>query len=156
MLKHVQAAVANLEACSDRTLVTLTVGGNDLLSGLGATPSWPLDGFARSLSQTLERLHQLYPSLTLLVGNVYDPGEGTGTVQSGHDMFAPQLSRLPVLNRLLADVAQAHGAQFIDIHTHFRGHAIGDDEWIFCDIEPTKRGSSEIRRLWWEALGHAR
>lgn len=152
MLKHVQAQVAELEPLDEPTLVTMTVGGNDLLSGLGASPSWPLAGFAAELSQVLARLRELFPQLTLLVGNVYDPGEGTGVVQSGHDMFSSQLARLPALNELLRTTALMHEGVPVDIWSHFRGHAIGDDEWIFCDIEPTKRGSSEIRRLWWDAV----
>lgn len=152
MLGHVQERANGLTPYEGSTLVTLTVGGNDLLSGLGATPSWPLDGFANQLGQVLLRLQSLFPRLTLLVGNVYDPSDGTGTVQSGHDMFAAQLGRLPALNGLLAATAAAHGARLADIWSHFRGHAVGAEEWIFCDIEPTKRGSSEIRRLWWEAV----
>jgi len=152
MLKTVQERVAGLLPHEEPTLVTLTVGGNDLLSGLGATSSWPLDGFASQLGDVLLQLRRLFPQLTLLVGNVYDPSDGTGVVQSGHDLFAPQLARLPTLNSLLATTTAAHGGRLVDIWSHFRGHAIGDDEWLFCDIEPTKRGSSEIRRLWWDAL----
>ncbi len=146
------------------TLISLTVGGNDLIA--------LLNHGSRDLTEVLARIESIvrflkgyYPDSTVLLGNVYDPSDGTGRVQSGHDRFTPGLPVLGQLNGNLRELAAATGARLIDIHGHFLGHGMRhadrgyahyrpDDPtgWICFDIEPNVRGSSEIRRLFWEAL----
>ncbi len=146
------------------TLITLTVGGNDLIALLSHG--------SRDLTEVLARIESIvrflegyYPNSTVLLGNVYDPSDGTGRVQSGHERFAAGLPVLGQLNSHLRELAQTTRVRLIDIHGHFLGHGMRCSDpgyahyrpndptgWICFDIEPNLRGSSEIRRLFWEAL----
>lgn len=139
-----------LPACPGRTLVTLTIGGNDLIAGFNAgLPQADAPQFERRLEAVVARLRELYPVLTLVLATIYDPTDGTGVVQSGHARFREALPCLHEYNARLREVARRHGARLADIHGHFQGHA---HEWICFDIEPNPRGSEEIRRLFREAL----
>ena len=48
-------------------------------------------------------------------------------------------------------------ALLADVHRHFLGHGVTAPEperwyWSPNPIEPSARGASEIRRVWWAAL----
>lgn len=149
-----------------RVLVTLTVGGNDVLTGLGQTENRigyscgnyfgaePVQGFTQwqeSLGRWLEQVEEAYREVVIVVGNVYDPTDGTGLLQSGASLGARHQG-LEVINDLLRRVATQRSLPLADIHGHFRGQAA---DWIYREIEPTQRGSSEIRRVFWQALQSA-
>ena len=71
---------------SEDTVVTLTAGGNDLLSLLGATDGAGQAGVVRilrNLDAILEAVRGRLPRAVLLVANVYDPTDGTGDLE-GH------------------------------------------------------------------------
>lgn len=146
-VRMLKETAASLVPFPRPTLVTITMGGNDMMYGIGIRGA-TLRGFKETFTQVIRHLQTLFPQLTLLIGNVYDPTEGSGISQSGRD-FSVKLSHLVDMNGILADLAVRYRACLIDIYTHFRGHTT---EWIFRDIEPTGQGSSEIRRLWWNAL----
>lgn len=141
-------------------LITLTVGGNDLIACLnrGSLDPTPVVG---SISRLVDRLHQRYPESTLMLATVYDPTDGTGQVQSGHRRFAPGMAAFRDFNARLGRLP----VTLVDVHAHFLGHGMRHDDatyehhhpddptfWYTLDIEPNARGSSEIRRLFWEAL----
>ena len=146
-----------------RVLVTLTVGGNDVLTGLGQTENRigyacgnyfgaePVQGFAQwheSLLRWLEDVDTLYRDCLVVIGNIYDPTDGTGVLQSGSSLGARHVGLL-AMNDLLRRVTTQRGIPLADIHQHFRGQAA---EWIYREIEPTQRGSSEIWRVFWQAI----
>ena len=133
-----------------RCLVTLTVGGNDLLSGAGR--DYTLDDWEKSLSHWFQRLREQVPNPTVLLGNVYDPSDGTDHLASGDDSLRHLRPYFVAANALLARVAEAEGARAVDIHSHFLGHALTEPAWIHCEIEPTALGASEVRRLFWDSL----
>ncbi|MCA9793258.1 MAG: SGNH/GDSL hydrolase family protein, partial [Candidatus Eremiobacteraeota bacterium] len=138
------------------TLVTLTAGGNDLLSAAGSRrfPDPWLDGFIADYDELLVAIKAKYPVLTLLAGNIYDPTDGTGVVQSGHDQWARLFAFLHTLNTRIFERLELAGAVPVDIHSAFFGKANDEKHpWVFYNIEPTKLGSSEIRRLFWQASG---
>lgn len=167
-VEGVTEVVESLTRDERRVLITLTVGGNDLIKAAGGTTDFDdwLEQFEPRLDQLLASLRALYPNLTLLYGNVYDPGDGTGEVQSGyHEVWARAFAFLPRLNDFILAKAEQHGAAGVDIYRHFLGHALRHDDpdyehycaenpscWIFYNIEPTRLGSSEVRRLFWSAL----
>lgn len=149
------------------TLATVTLGGNDMIDAVNRrlTPERALADLAERLDRLLALVRSLYPHLTLRLGTIYDPTDGTGRVQSGHDRFAVALPLLGRVNALLEEVARRHGGQAVDVHGHFLGHGLrhrdpayeryrADDPtgWITRDIEPNPRGASEIRRLFWRSL----
>ena len=97
---------------------------------------------------------------TLVLTTVYDPTDDTGRLP-GLDAYG----RLPLvhLDRFNNHVRQMAGATpravLADVPRHFLGHGVTAPEperwyWRRNLIEPSARGASEIRRVWWEALDH--
>lgn len=144
------------------TLVLMVGGGNDVLHWLmdGNEPEALFAQLEQKYLKLRSHLESLFPQLTLRVGNVYDPTDGSGRVQSGR-YVGPALDCVELLNELLARLF----AGVVDIHRHFLGHGVRHQDpeyehyhpddpsgWIKMDIEPNPRGASEIRRLFWASL----
>jgi lysophospholipase L1-like esterase len=147
-----------------RILVTVTAGGNDLLDALAA--GVPLDAavtrIIRRYTNLIETLSDELSQATLLLTTVYDPTDGTGRLPG----LSEALGRLPIeyLDRFNAHVRETAGrtpvAALADVHRHFLDHGVTAAEaeqwyWRRSPIEPNARGASEIRRVWWEALGES-
>ncbi len=151
-------------------IITLTVGGNDLLSYFGISQR-QADQAAGHLRRRLERILDGCSSALggpgcILVGNIYDPTDGTGQVpDSDFPLWGDSMSVLELFNRTIAEVVEGRPAQLVDIHGHFLGHGAraqdptfahhrADDPtvWYTQLIEPNARGAHEIRRLFWEAF----
>lgn len=141
-------------------LVTLTVGGNDLLGALFA--GGKLDSAVKRImgrySELVETIREELPSATLLLTTVYDPTDGTG-ILPGLELYG----RLPLehLDRfndhVRATAASDDRARLADVHRHFLTHGVKAAEperwyWNQSLIEPNARGASEIRRVWLDAL----
>lgn len=151
----------------DVELVTLTVGGNDLLllalSGRGEGDlARGVATLARAYEDLVRRIRRRFPEALLILATIYDPTDGTGVLPGVSD----PLHRLPVhflepMNDAIRDVADVMDDVLLaDVHAHFLGHGIEaqkDDCWYWSDnmIEPNARGASEIRRVWLEVLRHA-
>ena len=146
-------------------LVTVTMGGNDLMGAYGDTAA--AETVIAGVAARGETLLAGLPTGTrVVVTTVYDPSDGTGAVPGGHLPPWPDGPRLVrALNDALAGVAARHGAVVADVHAHFLGHgaAAGDpgrpdprpanrDLWFCGVIEPNAWGAHEIRRTWWETL----
>lgn len=155
-----------------KILVTVTIGGNDVLAGVGRVGNAlrertmaqaevdigdgevTFEMWASSLKRWLGELRRRYAGCEVLLGSIYDPSDGTGELASGSTALAPLLPYLHTMNNWLELCAREAGVKFIDIHKHFMGNALGGEPpWIHCEIEPTQTGSSEVRRLFREALG---
>lgn len=146
---------------ADTTLATLTVAGNDLLAAL-ALASEGLDAIRREVVAVSERYAQLVarmraamPAARLVLATIYDPTDGTG-------LLWPNTPRLPIellkqMNERIRATARAtRGTSLADVHLHFTGHGVhSGDSWYWQPnpIEPSFRGASEIRRVFWRALG---
>jgi len=152
------------------TVVTLTVGGNDLLGAYGDTQRARevVSVVRRRVAQVLMRLRSVVrqPSDPVIVGTVYDPSDGTGDASRvGLPPWPQVVEVLAELNAELRGVAAEHGARVADIHGHFLGHGLragnpaqGDPrpanrELWFCNvIEPNAWGASAVRAAFWDAL----
>jgi len=146
-------------------LLTLTVGGNDLLSAFGTRPRPVLlDKIVSDIIEAydflVDTLRGRFPNGQLLVTTVYDPSDGTGKIPGVYDDRGP----LPIhtVDRLNDHIrALAIGTPRVllaDAFAHFRGHGVSaaeDDRWYWRRslIEPNARGASELRHLWLDALG---
>jgi lysophospholipase L1-like esterase len=148
----------------DGTLVTLTVGGNDLLSAFANRPA------ARLLGRFVENIVQAYdhllativgelPGATLLLTTVYDPTDGTGVAPGLFDGAGPlPLEHLERVNDHVRQMAaRVPGARLADVHARFLGHGATAPEaeryyWRRSLVEPSALGASEIRRAWLDAL----
>jgi lysophospholipase L1-like esterase len=153
-----------IEESEAETLVTLSIGGNDLLSAVGNRPVPPLlkrivkdigDGY----EFLIESLRRTLPASTLLLTTIYDPSDGTGKIPGVLEGTGPlPLEALHELNqRIRALAAATPGAAVADVHTHFLGHGVtakGDERWYWRRslVEPSATGASEIRRQWLDAL----
>jgi len=102
------------------TLVTLTVGGNDLLGAYGDTAlaKIVIRHVAAAVDAALEELGRLMlPGGRVVVGTVYDPSDGTGDAALlGLPPWPEGVTTLAQLNSALAAVALHHDAFIADIH----------------------------------------
>ncbi|HET7457800.1 MAG TPA: GDSL-type esterase/lipase family protein [Gemmatimonadaceae bacterium] len=147
------------------TLVTLTVGGNDLLSAFANRPAARLLGrFVEDIVQAydylVEAIAKALPGAALLLTTVYDPTDGTGVAPGLLDGAGPlPLQHLERVNDHVRELAaRVPGARLADVHARFLGHGVTAPEperfyWRRSLIEPSALGASEIRRVWLEAAG---
>jgi lysophospholipase L1-like esterase len=143
-----------------RELVTLTIGGNDLLmayanSGNGRALDRAAGLIADEYAALLAAVHERLPSARIVLTTVYDPSDGTGYIPDFHEAGDPlPLTVLHRFNSSIRSLARARRwARLADAHAHFMGHgasAAVDEGWYWqrSMIEPGARGASELRRLW--------
>ena len=152
------------------TLVTLTIGGNDLLGAYGDTPGARevIAAVRSAVDRTLGTLSDVLAGTgRIVVGTVYDPSDGTGdAVRLGLPPWPDGVAMIGELNDALRDRAAAHGAAVADIAGHFSGHGLlagdparrearpADRNLWFCNvIEPNAWGGGGVREAFWAALG---
>lgn len=152
-------------AGDDPALVTLTLGGNDLLGAFGgvagaARMAAAVRDITRAYSYLVAELARLLPNATLVLTTVYDPTDGTGQAPGLFDgQGALPLEHLHAVNDYVRRVArETPGARLADAHAHFLGHGVAaaeDERWYWrrSIIEPNALGASELRRVWLEVLG---
>jgi acyl-CoA thioesterase-1 len=125
-------------APSEKAAAILTIGGNDLLRGLLVDRGPGIAVFATALDAFLRYL----PIRPVLLGNVYDPTFGDDALNfTGVDPDRARENHRRV-NSVIAALASTYGA-LVDLHAHFLS---GDPTWCTHTIEPSLRGTSEIRR----------
>ena len=157
----VEVADIGRDTSGARLLLTLTAGGNDLLDALTADA-----GLVELLAEITDRYAELvgslrdeFPGATMLLTTVYDPTDGTGLLP----VVSERYGRLPIehLHRFNDQVrriaGRTQGARLADVHRHFLGHGVSApprERWYWRGslIEPSARGASEIRRVWWRTL----
>jgi len=130
-------------------LITLTIGGNDLLGNLERflmtgdeeelAPE-TLDLFASEHRQLLESLRSRNPNAVFVVGNIYRP-----------DIELPPLvdERLAVVNRTIAENAAKVGARLADLHRALEGRA---HTHLTKEIEPNLKGATAIAEAFRAAI----
>ena len=157
--------LAQVEDSEEPTLITLSVGGNDLLSAFANRPVPELlAGIVRDIAEgyqfLVESLRRARPQSTIILTTVYDPSDGTRRIPGLFDAAGPlPIDALHDLNaRIRAVASETEDAAVADVHAHFLGHGVtakDKDRWYWKRswIEPNAQGASEIRRVWLEALG---
>jgi lysophospholipase L1-like esterase len=95
-----------------RKVITLTVGGNDLLQVLGgADPGAVLTALGTNLGAILGALKTQFPDAEILVANYYDP-----------KLPVPNERDLVIgLNQVIAAVAAGFGVKLVDVFSAFDG-----------------------------------
>jgi hypothetical protein len=155
------------EGSDEPVLLTLTIGGNDLLSAYGSRPRKSLlDKIVADIVEAydflVDTVRGQFPNGRLILTTVYDPSDRTGKILGVHDDLGPL--PLEVLDRLNAHIRALAGGTpnvlLADAHAHFLGHGVTAPEadrwyWKRSLIEPNARGASEIRHLWLDALDAA-
>jgi lysophospholipase L1-like esterase len=148
----------------DSVLLTLTVGGNDLLSAFGTRPRAPLldkivGDIVEAYDFLVDTLRGRFPNGTLIVTTIYDPSDGTGKIPGVYDDRGP----LPMhtIDRLNDHIrALAIGTPRVllaDAFAHFLGHGVTAAErdrwyWRRSLLEPNVQGANALRHLWLDAL----
>jgi lysophospholipase L1-like esterase len=96
-------------------VVTISVGGNDLLAILGgADPEAILTAFQNNLTQILGDLRAGLPQAQIIIGNQYDIPEITASVPGGTQI-------IDSFNAIIAGVAAATGARVANVFGAFQG-----------------------------------
>ena len=121
-------------------LITITIGGNDLLLNRDQHLADGLSSFAVEHLQLLLAIHESNPGALLIVGDIYSPH-----------------AALPAADRLGLDAANAAihancsevGARLAQIHDTFRGH---EATFLCLGIEPTLQGAEAIAQLFRQAF----
>jgi lysophospholipase L1-like esterase len=156
-----------IHGCPD--LVTLSMGGNDLMGAYGdtATARDLIAAVAQRAERILDTLRAIAAAnAAIVVSTVYDPSDGAGALPGAALPPWPDGPRLLAeLNMALAETARRHDALVADVHAHFHGHgaATGDPAqpdpqptntnlWYCGVIEPNAYGAHEIRTIWWHTL----
>jgi lysophospholipase L1-like esterase len=151
-------------------VVTLTIGGNDVLAAYGNTDR--ACHVARTVGvrvgQALARLALVMraPGDPIVVGTVYDPSDGSGDASRvGLPPWPEVVEVLAELNAGLRAVAEENGARIGEIHERFLGHGLRSgnpgqpsarpddrDLWYCNIIEPNAWGANAVRAAFWYAL----
>jgi hypothetical protein len=161
------------------TLLIIELGVNDVVAGalrlvsdvgLRADPTPLLEDFRHAVHTLLNLAWDdgwFARRPLVYVTNVYDPSDGQGDIvamaakllplPAGATDVTPDMVRalMDQVNAIIADEAASSGATVIDVHAAFLGHGLhhGDDSlWIRGVIDPSLRGSHEIRRLVWNTF----
>lgn len=154
---------------SGPAVVTLTLGGNDLLSAYAAqhgrrVMEAAVRDIAESYEHVVRAVREAVPDGLLLLTTVYDPSDRTGRIPG---VFSDEpddklpLHHLDTLNGRIREVAgRTLGARLADAYVHFLGHGMTappKERWYLASspIEPGAAGANEIRRVWWDALEEA-
>jgi lysophospholipase L1-like esterase len=159
--------LTQVEENHEPALVTLAVGGNDLLSAYGNRPRRELlERIERDVAEAydflVDTIRGRLSNSTVVLTTVYDPSDGTGVIPGIYDDVGPL--PIDILHRFNDHIrVLALGTPRVllaDVHAHFLGHGVSAPEaerwyWRRSLIEPNARGASEIRAVWLAALHDA-
>ncbi len=116
-------------------IITLTIGGNDLLAELQNYLENGIESFADEHLRLLQAIRLTNPNSLFIIGNVYAP-------QS--PLTDEMTQALDAANQAIAKNAGAAGAVLADIRGAFRGH---EQDLLCFDIEPSLKGAAVIADL---------
>lgn len=156
--------LSTLDATDEPTLVTLTIGGNDLLSAYGSRPRRALlEKIERDVAEAydflLDMLRGQLANGTFVIATVYDPSDRSGRIPGVYDDSGPL--PLDILDRFNSHIRKlAAGTPRVllaDLYAHFLGHGVSAADadcwyWRRSLIEPNARGASEVRQVWLDVL----
>jgi lysophospholipase L1-like esterase len=156
--------LTQLDESDDATLITLTIGGNDLLSAFANKPRASLlAAIARDVAEAyeflLDAVRRARPNSLILLSTIYDPSDRLGRIPGVlEDAGKLPLEVLDGMNyRIRRLAAGTPNVALADVYAHFLGHGASVPEpdrwyWRRSLIEPNAVGAHEIRRLWRDVL----
>jgi lysophospholipase L1-like esterase len=163
--RSLQSQVERIRRGDERTVVTITAGGNDLLGEIGyrgssqdAGGGSPVPAIFGRLRDSVARVLELRPNSIVIVGTVYDPSDGTNRLPGYPATLDREAGWLRDYNESIRKlVASDPRLRLADIHGHFLGHGLTvreSERWYLQEsiIEPNARGASEVRRLFLDAV----
>jgi hypothetical protein len=156
-----------LEPAPGTTLITLTAGGNDLLSAFANRPRASLlDAIRREVIDAydflVDAIRRAVPDSVVILTSIYDPSDDTGLIPGVFEGAGVlPLSVLREMNAHIRTLAGGTpGVLFADAHAWFLGHGVTapqDERWYWKRslIEPSALGADALRRLWLTVLDDA-
>ena len=124
-------------------LVTLTIGGNDLL--MGVVPS--------SILSDIERIAEALESARcpVIMNTVYDPTDGDDRLASILGMPVTMRGLFNELNDGIRRIAASYAFILSDLEILFHGHGMeAPDSWFVNLIEPNYAGATAIADHWYQ------
>jgi lysophospholipase L1-like esterase len=147
-------ALSEIEAASNGHLqtVTLTIGGNNILSLWEATADEREAELERFRTAYAEVINDLASALDehdadVVVTTYYDLTDGDPEVEGSNAWWLRQF------NEVIANTAQEAGFTVADIASTFRGQ-ISEFTWFPADIHPNNAGHRAIARAIWQELSY--
>jgi lysophospholipase L1-like esterase len=127
--------MSDVSASAKGDLITLTIGGNDLLSEQDLYLRDRLGAFAEEHLGLLTGLRSANPGAFFIIGNIYAP----------QTPLPDRLMRaFDEANSIIATNVQKVGAYLADIRHAFRGH---EHDYLCYEIEPSLKGAAVIASL---------
>ncbi|RYG31647.1 SGNH/GDSL hydrolase family protein [bacterium] len=138
--------------------VTLTLGGNDLLSGHFSRQAGgrgdgaiSFETFSQNFKEIAEILARL--KCPVVMNTIYDPTDGDDKKAAELGLVAEARQGLTVANAFIRRTAQFHGFLLCDLETLFHGHGFwSSDPWIVFQIEPSHLGATKIAEAWHDLI----
>jgi lysophospholipase L1-like esterase len=156
--------LAQLDESDEDTLITLTVGSNDLLSAFANRPRASLlEAIARDVAEAyeflLDALRRARPNALVVLSTIYDPSDRLGRIPGVlEEAGVLPLEILEGMNDHIRTLAAGTpGTALADVHARFLGHGASAPEadrwyWRRSLVEPNVVGAHEIRRAWRDAI----
>jgi lysophospholipase L1-like esterase len=153
-----------LDESGEDTLITLTVGSNDLLSAFANRPRASLlEAIARDVAEAyeflLDALRRARPNSLIILSTIYDPSDRLGRIPGVlEDAGVLPLEILEGMNDHIRTLtAGTPGTALADVYARFLGHGASAPEadrwyWRRSLVEPNVVGAHEIRRAWRDAI----
>lgn len=149
-----------------KNIITVTVGGNDLLEALNSFEMKRIKSLEESLLKIQKNFENLLvsfkkncPESKFVITTLYDPTDDTGIMPCARELYSEfDVKYLNGFNQFVRDIASSHGFSVAEIYWHFRGHGSmcgrEDNFWYWKPhpIEPGLIGASEIRRVWLDII----
>ncbi len=151
-LKTFQDEIASVKSRgADLQLVTVTLGGNDILqlqNKSDADRQAGLDRFRSSYPAAIDDVERALGDLKpiIVVTTYYDLTGGDPQQKNSDAWWVAQF------NDVIRSTAQQHGLKVADLEQAFRGH-IQEWTWYPLDVHPNNDGHAEIAKLVWQASG---
>ena len=137
--------VARLLPLPPADLITMTIGGNNLLQNMDRDPEESMPEFARGYNALLDRIAECTAGAIVICGDVYRPQADFWRLdlhEIGLDMA------LDWANLNIAAAVATHGFRLAGIYGAFLGH---EDEYLRLGIEHTLAGATAIAGLFEQA-----
>jgi len=161
---HVLDSLSRVVGVPD--VVTLTIGGNDLLASAAAhgrfppdPATWVTDAEAilfrvEDILQRCDRLWGFHP--IIVMNTVYDPTDGDDRYFEEMGMPAHARRGLTAFNDGVRRLARERKALLSDLEPLFHGHGFWSaDPWVTEVIEPNLAGAAAIAKRWAALVAHA-
>lgn len=151
---QLDAAIEEIERAPEGSLqtVTLTIGGNNILSLWESTPAEreaQLQEFESEFNDVIEQLETALEGhdADVVVTTYYDLTEGDAGIEGSNAWWLQQF------NSVITDTVTDAGFTVVDIEPLFRGR-VSELTWFPADIHPNNAGHQAIARAIWHELAY--